>query len=407
MAKANSKKAAKEIKVRFFGNFQVILDGVIINESTSRAKRPWNLLQFLMVFRHKTVAKQQLIEALWPDDTSEQPDKALKNLVYRVRAFFTGQGAAFGQDVVLYRNGNYQLNNDLPWVIDFERFEALYNQAMREGAAADESIECAMEAIGLYRGDFLAEQVYEDWVLPYNTYYRTLFFKCVGHALDLLEECGRDSDIELVCNRALAVDQFEEGLHLAYMNALVRQDKKAAALSHYNKMADMFFREMGVSPSEELRELYQALSQSLNNTETDLYSIKNALSETEVTNDAFYCDFDVFRSLYRLEARAAERSGQAVFVGLLTLSRTDGGELAEGEELNRSMAALLDSVHQSLRRGDVVSRFSLSQYILMLPTLTVENAEMVLARVREKFGRAAPYKWLHLETKIQPLDPVM
>lgn len=406
MARTSQRKGMPEVSVRFFGNFQVLIGGKVINESSSRAKRPWNLLQYLMVYRHKTVSRQQLIEALWPDGTSDQPDKALKNLVYRVRSFFAGKNVAFAQDVVLYRNGNYQLNNDLPWAFDFEQFEELYNKSAGKENTPEESIEYAMQAIDLYRGDFLAEQVYEDWVLPYNTYYRSLFFKCVANALDLLEEAGRDEDIEVVCNRALAIDQFEEDLHLAYISALVRQDKKAAALSHYNKMADMFFREMGVTPSEELREIYHELSQSLNNAETDLYSIKSALSEQEVNNDAFYCDFDVFRNLYRLEARAAERAGQAVFVGLLTLSGKDG-DLEEGDELNQCMAILLETIHQSLRRGDVVSRFSLSQYILMLPTITVENAELVLGRVQERFKRNGKNLNVTLEAKIQPLDPVM
>ncbi len=403
---AKPKRGAQEICVRFFGNFQIILGGAVINESSSRAKRPWHLMQYLMVYRHKTVARQQLIDAMWPDGASEQPDKALKNLVYRARTAFAAKGVPFAQDVVLYRSGNYQLNNALPWQFDFERFEALYKKAMSKEASDSQSAEAAMEAIELYRGDFLAEQVYEDWVLPYSTYFRTMFFKCVSHTLALLEKEGRDQEIELVCQRALAIDQFEEGLHLAYMNALIRQNKTQAALSHYNKMADLFFREMGVAPCDELREIYQELSQNLNSAETDLFSIKDALREHEVKNDAFYCDFEVFRSLYRLEARAAERAGQAVFVGLLTLTE-DGGETPEGEVLNKNMALLLDTIHKSLRRGDVVSRFSLSQYILMLPTITVENAEMVMARVVSRFGSIEPAPGLRVTGKIQPLNPVM
>ncbi|MDL2219087.1 winged helix-turn-helix domain-containing protein [Ruminococcaceae bacterium OttesenSCG-928-O06] len=406
MPGAPAKRRTKEISVRFFGTFQVLVDGVVINDSSSRAKRPWILLQYLMVYRRKTVSRQQLMDALWPDGTSEQPDKALKNLVYRVRTAFSGKGVPFAQDVIQFRNGNYQLNNALPWKMDFEQFETLHKNAMDDSLPADERVEQAMQAIDLYQGDFLEEQVYEDWVLPYNTYYRSLFFKCVEYALEYLEETGRNNDVELVCSRALAIDQFEESLHLAYMNALVRQDKKSAALSHYTKVADMFFREMGVTPCDEMRELYQELSTSLNNAEMDLLTIKDALSESEVNNDAFYCDFEVFRNLYRLEARAAERAGQAVFVGLLTLA-TDDGELPEGEALNKSMALLLETIHQSLRRGDVVSRFSLSQYILMLPTITVENAEMVLRRVKSKFSSLSAFEDIHLDGKIQPLEPVM
>ncbi len=406
MAKTAARADAKAIYVRFFGTFQVDVGGRALNESTSRARKPWSLLQYLMVYRNKKVTRQQLMDALWPEGGSDQPEKALKNLVYRVRSAFAALDETFTQDVILYVNGNYQLNNQLVWRLDFEDFERLRALAVKADTPGERSVECAMKAIELYHGDFLADQVYEDWVLPLNTHYRSLFFECVYRALDLLEAAGRDSEIEQVCSRALAIDQFEEELHLAYMNALVRQEKKSVALAHYNKMADLFFREMGVAPGEELRQLYQKLSQELNRTDTDLVAIKEALAERTVDNSAFYCDFEVFRNLYRLEARAAERAGQAVFVGLLSLSRTDEQPLA-GEELSTAMATLLTAIHQSLRRGDVVSRFSLSQYILLLPTITVENAEKVLHRVVERYNKLATQPQVTVTGRVQPLDPVI
>jgi DNA-binding SARP family transcriptional activator len=406
MGQENATVPADAIQVRFLGNFQICIGDVVVNKTASRARRPWNLLQYLMVHRNKTVTRQQLIEALWPDETSEQPDKALKNLVYRVRTAFAAKNIPYAQEVVLYHAGNYHLNNDLPWVFDFEQAEAYFEQARAPGLTADEKVKLDLKAIELYRGDFLAEQVYEDWVLPYNTYYRSQFFKCVNYTLNVLIAEGHNETIEFVCNRAIEIDPFEESLHLAYMNALVSQGKKSTALAHYNKLADMFFREMGVTPCEELRELYHELSNQLNRLETDLLSIKNVLSEPEVNNDAFYCDFEVFRSLYRLEARSAERAGQAIFVGLLTLSG-EGGDPPEGEALTKSMAALLKAQHQCLRRGDVISRFSMCQYILMLPTLTVENADRVMGRIEEKFAKQNPFGQITLEAKIQPLDPVM
>ncbi len=168
----------------------------------------------------------------------------------------------------------------------------------------------------------------------------------------------------------------------------------------------MFFRELGITPSEELRALYHELSNQLNATQTDLYSIKAALSEPEANDDAFYCDFEVFRSLYRLEARSVERTGQGVFVGLLTLHHT-GGTPPQGEMVTKCMALLLKILHQCLRRGDVISRFSLSQYILLLPTITLENAEMVLRRVTDRYGRQPVSDEVTLEMKLQPLDPAM
>lgn len=400
------KKAAgaQGIEARFFGHFQIIYNGEAITESSSRTRRPWILLQYLMVNRNKAVTRQQLIEVLWPDGESDQPEKALKNLVYRVRALFSAANIPFAQDTIVYNNNTYMLNNKLDWALDFEQFEDLYNKAADTARPAGERIGCYRNAIALYHGDFLGEHLYEDWVLPYNTYYRTLFFKCVEQMLVLLEREELFEEMEAVCNHALTFDRFEEQFHLAYMKALVGQNKKAAAVSHYHHLSDMFFKELGVTPCDELRELYKQLSQVAGQVQTDLSAIKEAMREDEVTNDAFLCDFDTFRNLYRLEARSAERAGESVFIGLLTLADEDGS-LPRAEVLSKAMSLLLEAAHASLRRGDVISRLSPSQYILMLPTITVENGELVMERILDRFFSRSPYRSLRLDGRLQPLDP--
>lgn len=298
------------------------------------------------------------------------------------------------------------LNNSLDWALDFEQFEDFYNKAADIDLPIEERIAGYQNAVDLYQGDFLAEHLYEDWVLPYNTYYRTLFFKCVEQLLILLEGEARYEEMERVSNRALAFDRFEERLHLAYMKALVGQDKKPAAAAHYDHLSDMFFRELGVTPCDELRQLYRELSRASGHVQTDLSAIKEAMREEDVTNDAFLCDFDTFRSLYRLEARSAERAGESVFIGLLTLTLTDeDGSQPKADYLARAMSLLLEATHASLRRGDVVSRLSPSQYILMLPTVTVENSERVIERIIEKFFHVSPFRSLLLDGRLQPLDP--
>lgn len=404
------KKLDGPIEVCFFGNFSVTMQGVLINDSASRARQPWNLLQILMVHRNQPLSRQQLLDALWPDGASDQPGKALKNLVYRVRSSFAMKNVAFAQDIILYQGGSYMLNNDLDWWFDFEQAEQLMENALSAEAKIqyddDQRIESMLSAIRLYKGDFLSEQIYEDWVLPYHTYFRSRFLDCLQTVLEMLRQKNRDEDIEFVCNQAIGIEPFEEWLHLEYLQALARQEKKAIALEHYNKMSEMFYREMGVSPNEDLKTLYRQLSAGVQSTVTDLDTIKDILGEHEFTNDAFYCDFEVFRSLYRLEARTAQRAGQGVFLVLLTLTE-DGSEIQEDEKMNDCMSKLLECVNTCLRRGDVVCRFSLCQYILLLPTITLENARAVMDRLQEHMRQLCSHEGIHLQIKIQTVSPIL
>ena len=72
----------------------------------------------------------------------------------------------------------------------------------------------------------------------------------------------------------------------------------------------------------------------------------------------------------------------------------------------RSMERLLETLKGSLRRGDVVARFSATQYVLMLYTLAYENGEMVLERISRRYAANYRNPRVRLNTTLQPLDPI-
>ena len=69
------------------------------------------------------------------------------------------------------------------------------------------------------------------------------------------------------------------------------------------------------------------------------------------------------------------------------------------------MQNLLGVIRSSLRRGDVASRCSVSQYILLLPQANYENSCMVCDRIVKAFGRQYPHSPAVLRFSVQPLDP--
>lgn len=391
--------------IEMLGGFKLTVGDKVISDTISRTHQLWNLLEYLIAFRHKTISQEELIAALWPNDDSENPANALKNLVYRIRSTFTSHGLPHAKEIITFYHGAYRWNNDLPCVVDTEEFERLCKEAANPVQPAGERIARYREALQLYRGDFLPTSGYEEWVVPLSSYYRSAYFKCVYECCELLMLSERYDDVRMICERANAIDPFEERAHLCLIHALVRQNKQSAALEHYNYVTDLFYRELGVKPSEAMRDLYREILKTVNSVETDLGIIKENLREHSQAQSAFYCDYEVFKNLYRLEARAAARTGQSIFIALFTLTDLRSN-IPETKVLGTVMDQLLSTIRTSLRRGDVVSRFSTTQYVLMLPALTFENGQMVMDRITRRFWqehKGAPVK---IHTTLQPLDPV-
>ena len=176
-----------------------------------------------------------------------------------------------------------------------------------------------------------------------------------------------------VFTRASRIDPYDELLHTDIVRSLLLQGNNTAALAHYQAATDLLYNHLGVRPSEELRALYTRIMTMEKNMETDLQVIQNDLGESAMKGGAFYCEYGFFREVYRLEVRRASRTGFSAHLALLTISLPNGG-IPPLDVLNSTMATLKDLLVESLRRGDVVARFSGAQFVVMLPGASLEGA---------------------------------
>lgn len=69
------------------------------------------------------------------------------------------------------------------------------------------------------------------------------------------------------------------------------------------------------------------------------------------------------------------------------------------------MEHLNHAIRGSLRCSDVYTRYSISQYIILLPTVTMEKGEMVMKRILSNFRRLYSRKDLIVDYKLQPVIP--
>ena len=128
------------------------------------------------------------------------------------------------------------------------------------------------------------------------------------------------------------------------------------------------------------------------------------LQEPDGNSGAMQCDYDYFKVLCFAESRAMERSGNATHIALLSITSSSDKPLSK-RSLDRIMEQLGDEIRRNLRRGDVFSRCSASQYILMLPRANYENSCMVCRRVITAFHRAHPHVAAKINFMVQPLTP--
>jgi len=396
----------KIIKITMLGNFSLRVGDVMIDDNANRSRKVWCLLAYLICNRERIVPQDELIKLLWGDDgNSDNPSGALKTTLYRVRSMLADLAKDMGDDLIIHKSGGYRWNPEVETEVDADVFDKLCRQAFM---TEDENERCELlrGAVALYQGGYLNKLGTESWVISAATYYHNNYLKAVDAFLELLQKQKLFNEAEEVCRTALHIDAYQEHLYQQLMRILLALGDNRGAVAVYEVVREILFTNFGVLPDEETQALYREAGKEINDKAVPISEIKDQLREQNMVAGALICDYDFFKVLYRAEARSMERRGDAVHIGLLSVTGRAGKELTQ-KTLERTMEKLRTHIRGSLRKGDIASRCSISQYILMLPQANYENSCMVCERIIKGFYQKHPSVAAEIKYSVHPLEPAV
>ena len=138
----------------------------------------------------------------------------------------------------------------------------------------------------------------------------------------------------------------------------------------------------------------------------DLEYISRMMEEgMDVSKGAFHVAYDEFKKIYDFVSRCVTRKNEKVQIVLFNL-QIDGGKIV-GNTFDNAMQVLEGSIISSLRAMDAGTRYSSSQYIVILMDTNIENGKMVAERVIRKFLESYGETGLNINVtyNIQTMEP--
>lgn len=390
------------LQVQMLGQFTLRYGDRTISDSDDRSRRVWSLLAYMLYNHGRSFAQEELIHLYWSNsEKSADPGNALKSIFHRIRTALDKLQPGLGRLLIRRKAGRYFWNNVMPLSLDIEDFEAHFHAAE---AAGDDDVRLAeyQSALALYAGDPLPRMTDEIWTIPIVAYYHSLYTRAAAGAIELLEKQERTAEAVALCRRAIHIEPYQEDLYEHLMRGLLRTGDMKGAMSVYEEMSEQLFAHFGVMPSETLRTLYRQATRTVNDRTLTMDEVCSQLEEPAPHGGAMVCEYDFFKILYRSEVRSIARNGHSANICLLSVSGKDGEMLAR-RSLDPAMNNLQVLVQNNLRRGDVIARCSISQYIILLPQANYENSRMVADRLVSAFYRRYPHSPARLRYTVQPL----
>lgn len=379
------------IRVELFGKFRILVDHRDATQALGNSKKGRLMLEYLILHQGESIASSDLYELLWPTEEIANPESALKTLVSRTRSALSRFDPMLGKCILTSRS-SYRWNIELPYEVDVFEFEALYRELMRATAMSGDTAQQFERAFSVYGGDLCTWTDSGSWIISRNAYYHTLFVRLAHHAIHLMKEAKDDESIISVCRRGLEVDMLDETMHLSLMDALVRLKRTNEALLHYKRAQDIHFTQYGLRLPEKIENFYKQIIQAEQTLEMDIESIRASLHQCEADGKGAYaCEYAIFKELFWPLTQNLLRAGQPVFLALLMLSpsnpkarRTDK---SFASTLDRAMEDLRFAIMETLGEYDVISRYSCSQYVLLLTGETQKQGQEALHAIESVYAK--------------------
>ena len=238
---------AEELRLEVLGGLRITRGGAPVDFVSSKAP---GLLVYLAVSGRQHF-RTTLAALLWSEYPEEDARRNLRVVLANLRQTLAPH--------LLITRETIAFDHASPYWLDVEQFETALQPTGRLDIAR------LRELVALYHGDFLDgfyvrdAPAFEEWVAMQRERLRQLAI----HALHILAEhhttrgeyaAGID-----VLTPLLALDPWREEAHRQLMLLLARCGQRAAALAQYEMCRRTLAEELGVEPSEETTELYEAI----------------------------------------------------------------------------------------------------------------------------------------------------
>lgn len=399
------------IEVLTLGDFDIRINKKSVLRKSSRASKNLELLKYFITYKNKKLVTETIVEALWKEEEIVDPKNVLRTQIFRLKRNMKKMG--LDNDIIQngaylsFENGFYILHTGSNFIIDIDIFEEKIKFADSiKDTEINKAIQKYSEALELYRGQYLAENPYSEWVYPIRIRYHRLFVQAVLNLMELLKTEKRYREITQIYEKASIYEPYEEGLHIFFLEALIELKQFNNALSHYNYITDRMYREFSLEPTPALKKIYKKITADHDNKIADLVFLGRNLSEDDKMEGALYCDLDCFRSIFNFERRKSLRTECSKFLGLISVVGTKSN--ISKQEREQAVARLEQLLFNSLRKGDVFCRWNPSQILLLLSNLSEANLPLIEKRIENRFNKAVDAKKFVIKIDFQPittLDP--
>ena len=398
-------KKKTKIYVQMLGGFSITVGDEKLDLGSNSKANFLKLTEIVLLRGMGGVSKRDLIDGIFGHKSLLDENNSLNNLLHQARTQLKKAGMP-GRKIIDGKRGVYapENNPDYEYILDVQELEDVCLKAKSE-KKDDKKLYYYQKAFGIYGGELLPEFATDYWVILESVRLKRLY----DDVVDFLGKHYKEAeDFEALFDLYDKANKIypDNGWQIEMIDALILRKEYKTAYELYTKCAHYYQDELEVPIPDALRSCYERLSDNVRVVTDDIRQIQaNIIRKDEKLKSemgtrkigAYLCPFTSFIDVYHVLRRNLERRGSSIFMMLCTLVDYEGKPIQNQEKLNARAEILQQSLSEGLRKGDVYTKYSSSQYLILLIGTKREDCAIIYQRlsrrVKELTGSRAEFRY--------------
>ncbi len=253
-------RAAAQLCIHSLGDFKVYLGKKQVTDAQLKSAQVRTLLK-LLVAHEGRIPRERAWDTLWPGMNSDNAAVSYTSMLHRARKVLDPDDLPDARhSCILLKDGVIILNPDRTWT-DTAQFQAHLRAAEQWDSKeqTNRALDEYSKALVMYQGDFLPDDIYQDWAAPMRETLRDRCLRAMETAADLAEKAGdRDRTLQFH-EKIFHLDTCNEQSCCWLMLRYQSDGKRNDAIRTYERCERALASEMDMEPDDATRKVYRSI----------------------------------------------------------------------------------------------------------------------------------------------------
>jgi ATP/maltotriose-dependent transcriptional regulator MalT/DNA-binding SARP family transcriptional activator len=258
---------APPLRIETLGTFRLFRGDSLMKEDEWDRSQPKKLLKTILSYGGERIPKEIIIDELWPDESPKVAEKNFKTTLQRLRKSLEPlPHKDFGSSYIHLRDNTVSLDPELCRV-DADRFLSLLKMAEEKQKKGDgkEAFPLYAEALGIYKGDFLPEELYAPLPDKKREELRSKYLELLSKMASLYERQGSLKKAMDCLKKAIQVDPLIEDSYQKLMTFYSSKGMYNEAFRTYEDCKKALKRDLSTEPDSTTTAIYKKIKEKTRN----------------------------------------------------------------------------------------------------------------------------------------------